>query len=164
MNLSLFNRDWYLSNNPDIAAAVAAGLIDPEQHFVQFGMAEGRSPHPLFDADFYLQANPDVAAAVQNGAISAAEHFFMFGMNEPCAINPVIHLGEYLSSNPDVAQSAQNGQIDALTHLLNYGVREGRELGNGISAQRPQLAHPLSLTWVVAVFAPLRKLPMAAVT
>ena len=42
-----FDADWYLHNNPDVAAS---GL-DPAEHFVAFGVFEGRLPHPLFDQE-----------------------------------------------------------------------------------------------------------------
>ncbi|KQT54625.1 hypothetical protein ASG43_03295 [Aureimonas sp. Leaf454] len=37
-----FNPESYLAANPDVAAAVDAGLITPEQHYEMFGKTEGR--------------------------------------------------------------------------------------------------------------------------
>lgn len=134
MNPSLFfNREWYLQQNPDLAQAVRDGLIDPEQHFLEFGIAEGRSPLPLFNEAFYLRSNPDVAAAVQAGQVSAIQHFLAYGLLEPRAVNPFVHLGDYLSANPDVAAAVEQGLTDPLSHLLNYGLTDGRDLGNGVS-------------------------------
>lgn len=42
-----FNAVWYLGQNPDVAAAVNAGLTDAQTHFNQFGRAEGRSASPI---------------------------------------------------------------------------------------------------------------------
>src|SRR5262245_39041807 len=52
-----FDADWYLACNPDIAKAGA----NPLMHYINYGAAEGRDPHPLFDTDWYLANNPDVA-------------------------------------------------------------------------------------------------------
>ena len=41
----LFDRDWYLAMNPDVAVAGA----DPWRHYLRHGAAEGRDPNPLFD-------------------------------------------------------------------------------------------------------------------
>lgn len=129
----LFNANWYLNQNPDVAAAVARGDITAWDHFEQFGSLEGRSPTPLFDPDFYLQQNPDVTEAVANGQIaSAVQHFLLFGQSESRAINPAINLGHYLKANPDLAAAVANGRIDPFEHLLQFGVAEGRDLGNGI--------------------------------
>jgi chromosome segregation ATPase len=39
----LLNPSWYLTNNPDVAAAG----VDPVQHYLLYGAAEGRQPRPL---------------------------------------------------------------------------------------------------------------------
>ena len=64
----LFDTTLYLIHNPDVAAAG----VNPLEHFLQYGRAEGRAAYPSigqnigmwgFDAEFYLMSNPDVAAA-----------------------------------------------------------------------------------------------------
>lgn len=123
-----------MRSNPDVAEAVAQGLISAWDHFQQFGAAEGRSPAPWFDESFYLQQNPDVAAAIEQGLLgSASQHFVMYGQAEPRAVSPVIDLAKYVQANPDL--SALTGQLtnSPLQHLLTYGASEGRNLGNGIS-------------------------------
>src|ERR1700712_19318 len=56
---ALFDRDFYLVANPDVADAG----IDPLEHFLQCGMREGRSPHPLFDPGFYAAQMPEQHAS-----------------------------------------------------------------------------------------------------
>jgi hypothetical protein len=77
----LFNRDWYLTRYPDV---VAAGL-DPAEHYVSFGAAEGRSPGPDFDPSAYLYRNPDVAATGVNPVL----HYVDQGMAEGRDASPV---------------------------------------------------------------------------
>ena len=55
----LFDTDWYLQQNPDVAKAG----VNPLAHYLRQGALEGRDPNPLFDTDWYLQQNPDVAKA-----------------------------------------------------------------------------------------------------
>ena len=55
----LFDAVWYLARNPDVRAV---GL-DPLEHFIKYGAAEGRAPCKLFDAAWYLRQNPDVAGS-----------------------------------------------------------------------------------------------------
>lgn len=129
---SFFNPAWYLATHPDVRAAVDAGLTTALDHFITYGINEGRSPTPLFDVDFYLAHNPDVRAAVDAGGMSAVAHFLYYGSNEPRQITPFIDLGAYLGANPDVAEAAAHNGLNALEHLLNHGVSEGRSLGNGI--------------------------------
>jgi hypothetical protein len=58
----LFDRDWYLQNNPDVAAA----KMDAALHYLQRGGREGRAPGPYFQANAYLKTNPTVAATGEN--------------------------------------------------------------------------------------------------
>lgn len=57
-----FDPDFYLQNNPDVAAAVKAGMFQSAfQHFMENGRFEGRKMCNLFwDEEYYLQNNPDV--------------------------------------------------------------------------------------------------------
>ena len=52
---NLFDSEFYLRANPDVAAA----RMDPLEHFLKYGQKEQRQPHPLFDPVHYLaSANP----------------------------------------------------------------------------------------------------------
>ncbi len=53
-----FDRAWYVLRHPDIAEAGA----DPLLHFLEHGVAEGRSPHPLIDPRYMRDAEPDLFA------------------------------------------------------------------------------------------------------
>ena len=130
MAVDLFNEQWYLEQNPDVAAAVAAGLTTAHQHFLAYGQYESRAPSSLFDPVFYLAQNPDVAAAVEAGLASAYEHFLLYGQGEPRTISPFIDLAAYANANPDLA--AVEG-LNLYQHLVTYGLHENRDLGNGIT-------------------------------
>lgn len=125
-HLRLFNAEWYLAQNPDVAAAVDAGLLTAEEHFRLFGNAEGRSPGPLFDTQYYLTANPDVAAAVAQGLMSAYEHFVQFGASENRPPLSLFDTQVYLTHSPDVAQAIAAGAFSAIEHFLLFGHAEGR--------------------------------------
>lgn len=79
----LIDQEWYLRIYPDVAASG----MDPQQHYLAYGKAEGRYPNreavqqveiPGFDADWYLKTYPDVAAA----GISPTEHYLIYGQKE----------------------------------------------------------------------------------
>lgn len=55
----LFDVDWYLSKNPDVAASD----FDPLWHYVKLGEQEGRWPNSEFDPTYYLRVNGDVRVA-----------------------------------------------------------------------------------------------------
>jgi hypothetical protein len=66
-----FDRDWYLTQNPDVASAG----VDPLRHYLEFGAREKRDPSPFFDTAWYLAHNPDVADAGTNPLV----HYLRYG-------------------------------------------------------------------------------------
>lgn len=140
---TLFDRDYYLTQNPDVAAAAA----DPAQHYLLFGRDEGRTaydlenpPSPgdagiveledgsLFDPAYYLAQNPDVAAA----NLDPREHYLLFGRDEGRAASSIDTPVEGTEADDlligDVADNLMSGGAgaDALdggagTDLLNGG-------------------------------------------
>ncbi|MGL5075634.1 MAG: hypothetical protein ACRDBG_07295, partial [Waterburya sp.] len=116
----LFDTQYYLEQNPDVATALAGGNFsgDPLLHYVSAGAAEGRDPNPYFDSDYYLQQNPEVQEAGWN----PLEHYVLYGSASQLDPSPNFDPNYYLSQNPDVAQAG----IDPLTHFLTSGQAEGR--------------------------------------
>ncbi len=111
----LFDRDWYLKQNPDVAAV----RLDPVLHYILHGAAEGRDPHPLFDTSYYLKCNRDVAEA----GVNPLAHFIMHGSSEGRDPHPFFDTSFYLQQYPDIAAAG----VNPLKHYLSHG---GRELRN----------------------------------
>lgn len=125
---NLFNVEWYLNNNPDVRAAVEAGLVDAETHFMLHGRFEGRSPSPSFDPAYYLARNPDVRAAVEAGLVTAYDHFLLHGASEARPFVAFFDVHYYLDSNPDVRSAVGDDLEMALTHFLTHGQSETRAI------------------------------------
>ncbi|MFV3129182.1 calcium-binding protein [Niveispirillum sp. KHB5.9] len=119
-NLPLgYSEQGYLAVNPDVAAAVAAGVFrNGYQHYTLHGKAEGRSPTALFDANWYLEQNPDVKAA----GVRALDHFMNNGWREARDPSASFDVSAYLERHPDIAAAGMN----PLVHLLGWGLAEGR--------------------------------------
>jgi GT2 family glycosyltransferase/glycosyltransferase involved in cell wall biosynthesis len=67
----LFDADYYLAQNPDVAAAG----VDPLQHYLQLGGFEGRAASASFYTAAYLAKYPDVALSGLNPLI----HYLRYG-------------------------------------------------------------------------------------
>ncbi len=74
----LFDHDYYLRNNPDVAASG----VDPLLHFMQFGWREGRNPSALFSTHKYIETYTDVGEA----NINPLAHYVQFGFTEGRAV------------------------------------------------------------------------------
>jgi hypothetical protein len=71
---NLFDKSWYLANNPDVADL----KVNPAVHYLLFGGFEGRDPGPGFDSDWYLNINTDVKKA----GINPLVHYLKNGQRE----------------------------------------------------------------------------------
>ncbi|WP_029503185.1 glycosyltransferase [Lachnoclostridium phytofermentans] len=69
-NSELFDKEWYLCNNPDVKNE----RIDAVEHYIKFGWQEGRNPSNKFDGQLYLKTYTDV---------------------KDCNINPLFHYEIY---------------------------------------------------------------------
>ncbi|MDY8108852.1 calcium-binding protein [Fulvimarina sp. 2208YS6-2-32] len=137
-NAIMFNEQFYLTQNPDVAAAVSRGQFASGQaHFNQFGRFESRDPNAFFDTSFYLGQYPDVAAA----GVNPLTHFLAFGAREGRVFNEnaksaidtdnngVENFNDaaYLTANPDVAAAVTSGQFaNGYQHYILFGQFEGR--------------------------------------
>lgn len=144
----MFDKSWYVRHNPDVASSG----MDPIQHYVRHGAAEGRDPAENFSTAYYLRSNPDVAAS----GVNPFRHYIEHGSREGRAARPGIRESRagstkpksgkrdegtwkrdldiiakssmfdakfYLKNNPDVAAS----ELEPLAHFCRYGARELRD-------------------------------------
>jgi hypothetical protein len=110
----LFDREWYLRQNPDVAKA----RVNPLRHYLRRGAFEGRDPNPWFDSNWYLQQYQDVAKAGVNPLV----HYLRHGAMEGRDPSPRFDSDWYLEQNPDVAKARMN----PLAHYVLHGAAEGR--------------------------------------
>lgn len=68
---ALFDANYYLTQNPDVAAAG----VDPVEHYLHYGAAEGREPSIQFSGSAYQQLYPDVLLSGVNPLV----HFLRYG-------------------------------------------------------------------------------------
>ncbi len=105
----LFDNDWYLQQNPDVAEAG----VNPLRHYLRRGAKERRDPNPYFDSDWYLHQYADVAEA----GVNPLRHYLRRGAKEGRNPSPFFDTKLYLQENPDVAKSGLN----PLAHYLRSG-------------------------------------------
>lgn len=128
--MHLFDEQYYLANNPDVAVAISLRLVSSGlHHFETFGKRELRDPNAFFDSRYYAQQNPDVVAAVADGRVgSVYEHFLSAGAAEGRRPKADIDVVNYLRENPDVAVAVMLGVFkSALHHYIAFGHAEGRK-------------------------------------
>lgn len=123
----LFDRRWYLDNNPDVRRA---GL-DPFLHFVASGAKEGRSPSPLFDSAWYRMKNADA----RDEGCEPLHHYLLLGAVEGRKPSPAFDADFFVAS-------ALNQGAMRETALASYAAQERKEW----RSTHPILPPPASAT------------------
>ncbi|MBD2258477.1 L-type lectin-domain containing protein [Pseudanabaena sp. FACHB-2040] len=124
-----YDETYYLCRNPDIAVAVANGFFTSGyEHFLTFGLLEGRSPSILFRETYYLNQNPDVAQAKVDGVVvSGFQHYIQFGQVEGRDPSALFNERAYLAANGDVQAAVGEGLFTSgFDHYIEFGASEGR--------------------------------------
>ena len=78
----IFETVYYYNNNPDLQEAVGNGGQDLLEHFVNYGMAEGRRGSSNFDVKVYRDSNKDLEAAYGDNLKEYYEHYRIIGHKE----------------------------------------------------------------------------------
>ena len=147
-----FDESFYLSQNPDVAAAISRGIFTSgAQHYQLNGRFEGRNPNAFFNTSFYLGQYPDVAKA----GINPLTHFLTSGAAEGRFANATEKAAIDLNGNGgaddfnEAAYRAQYSDVDAAIkagtfkngyqHFVQFGQFEARTatLANGTTITGP---------------------------
>lgn len=163
-DISIFDAEYYLANNPLLAAALEEAGVSAQEHYYLHGAAESaeggvdgefRLPNAWFDIDFYRTTKPGLEDVPANELLA---HFALHGSKELLAPNPayadengklkVAELAAYLEANPGVKEAVaemtgtpvgaeltpEQASIAAF-HFFTYGIEEG--LSGGIADIKP---------------------------
>ena len=79
---AVFDADYYLKNNPDVAKWANNDKEKALQHFINCGMAEGRRGNEAFDVQSYKNRYTDLQIAYGNRLDSYYLHYLTFGFYE----------------------------------------------------------------------------------
>ena len=105
-----FDADWYRARYPDVAASG----VDPMEHFLTWGAADGRDPNRWFDSRWYLQHNPELSAS----GLPPLLHYMVLGAAQLLNPHPRFDAAWYADEHPDAA-------ANPLLHHLLFGEARG---------------------------------------
>ena len=159
---SVFDADYYLNKYPDVNEWANGSKDRALDHFVNYGMSEGRRGSEAFDVQSYYNEYPDLRAAFGTDLASYYSHYLMYGKKEGrhatgCSklkgaatkaggvdYAPVYDPEYYLSRNGDVEKAFTKSTYGGVTmvddsavlrHFVNYGMSEGRRGSEAFDVQ-----------------------------
>ncbi|WNG29839.1 peptidase M10 [Cystobacter fuscus] len=118
---------FYVNNYSDLRAAFGNNWTAARDHWLNYGINEGRRGSADFDAAYYLSIHPDLVAAYgANNYAAAYKHWLPYGLNEGRRSSREFDVRYYLNANPDLKAAYGNNYAAALNHWLSEGLYEGR--------------------------------------
>ena len=104
----VFNADYYANKYSDLKAAFGTNATSLYNHFLNYGIKEGRQASPIFSVDYYLNQNGDLKAAFGSNRESAMNHFFSYGVNESRITAPAVNVGTNIEARITMYSSGMN--------------------------------------------------------
>ena len=140
----VYDYEYYLSHNTDVASSVGNNRAAALTHFVEHGMAEGRTAKAEFNVYYYRQYNQDLAAIYGDDLKSYYIHYINYGKAEGRVAydkttkegvtvlqgvdySGVYNYQYYVNYNPDILKTYGDDDKAVLTHFVQYGMSEGRQ-------------------------------------
>lgn len=137
---AVYNFEYYLANNPDVANAFGGDDILTLKHFAENGVNEGRIANSDFNVTYYRNNYFDLQSAFGNNLKLYYLHYITNGRNEgrianqdlnPNSYNGVDYSSvydydTYVKTYPDILNAFGGNKYLTIQHFVENGMREGR--------------------------------------
>ena len=127
----VFDAEFYAQRYPDLKAAYGTDEVKLYQHFIEYGIEEGRCASPFFDVSFYLNQNDYNLRYVLHGDYTRAFNHFINNMestseltNYPKQLSPIFDTGYYVKVYPELAAQGLDTEFELLEHFVAVGYPE----------------------------------------
>ncbi len=141
---SVYDYYYYVNKYPDIKKAFNGDQSKTLQHFITYGMKEGRKGNETFDVYSYKNAYRDLRKAFGNDLARYYTHYLGYGKKEgrktlgvtkvvgaPTVYNGVNYAAVYdynyyVNKYGDVKKAFNGDEDKTLQHFVKYGMNEKR--------------------------------------
>ncbi len=151
---AVFDAEYYLNKYSDVKKAYDNDTGKAFQHFLNYGMKEGRQGCESFDVTSYKNRYADLQKAYGSDLVKYYYHYVNYGQKEgrngtkastttstsgtgstsgtttsslASYYAPVFDAQSYLNRYADVKAAYGNDEEAALKHFIQYGMKEGRQ-------------------------------------
>ncbi len=127
----IFNASYYANRYADVKKAYGSDEAKLYNHFINYGIEEGRCASPYFDLKYYMNQNSqNLLMYCRGDYLKAFAHFVKYAYDESefasagKKLSPIFDCKYYKNKYSDVA--ALKTELEALAHFVNIGQAEGR--------------------------------------
>ena len=115
----VYDYSYYISHNKDLPSSVRKSRTKALAHFVERGMAQGRSSHLNFNIKIYKSNYPDLVKLYGNNLKKYYLHFQQVGYKRRYAKHPLSYYRFKLTVNYN--GGVHNGHTSSSTRIRLYG-------------------------------------------
>lgn len=126
----IFDAKYYAGLYPDLKAAFGDDEEALYQHFLNYGLKEGRVMNPILDIVKYREQYADLAEAFGDNWDLYVWHFFTYGVKEHRDNGTDFNLLAYLDAYEDVADAFGTDYEAVARHYAQSGIYENRQKGS----------------------------------
>lgn len=140
----VFNADYYYNHHKDVANAFGNDAQALFNHFMNYGINEGRQASEEFNVESYKVNNPDLVSIFGNDTRTYYVHYVKYGKAENrkatgdnsgnqgyvvdgIDYSTVFDADYYYANHKDVANAFGNDKQALFNHFMDYGIYEGRQ-------------------------------------
>jgi len=124
--ISFFDSNLYNSLYDDLKKAFNGDKNKLYNHYISFGIKEGRICSYIYDPFYYQNCNEDLKRSFNGDMESLFNHYINYGIKEGRKSSPFFDPKFYLNKYHDLKNAFGNDYEKAREHFLNYGMNEGR--------------------------------------
>ena len=135
---AVFDAELYLLIYPDLEAAFGRGNFQAaKDHWLNYGVREGRRASIAYEPNWYLASNPDLMDVYSSSGFEGLlKHFMDYGIMEGRQASREFDVNFYLTNHIDLMNAFGDGNYrTAISHFVNYGMFEGRNTSLQVSMQ-----------------------------
>ena len=123
----IFNAELYADKYPDVKAAFGYDKVALLNHYLTYGIAEGRETGGLLDIVKYREAYPDLDAAFGDNWNAYVNHFLNYGVYEGRDNFTDFNALDYMERYSDLKEAFGDDVLALYQHYETYGKAENRE-------------------------------------
>lgn len=123
----LFDADLYYSLYPDLQKAFGRDYNKLKEHWLTFGINEGRRGSYVFDVHYYFAAYEDLRKAIGPNCRELYNHFKVFGIKEGRKASNEFEVGAYAYFNKDLKDAYEADYRKHIEHFIKIGISEVRK-------------------------------------
>lgn len=131
----LFDADLYYSLYPDLQDAFGRDYNKLREHWLIFGINEGRRGSYVFDSHYYFASYKDLRERIGANCRELYNHFKVFGIKEGRKASNEFEVGAYAYFNKDLKDAYGADYKKHIEHFIKIGISELRKTSSTFNVE-----------------------------